>query len=59
MIKNDETKLNIGLHKCPPVMHSEDLLASESVNRETRSRTNMEEITQEIKQRHCSWLVMC
>ena len=49
MIKSDENKLNVFLHKCQAKAHSEDLLANEMSNEEIRSKRNMEEIMQQIK----------
>ena len=50
MIKSDETKLNVFLHKC--LRRILKIYWSMKVtNEEIRSRTNMEEITQQIKRR--------
>ena len=51
MIKSEETKLNVFLHKCLRRI-LKIYWAIKVTNEEIRFKTNMEEITQQIKRRH-------
>ena len=52
MIKSDETRLNVSLHKCLRRI-LKIYWPMKVTNKEIRFKTNMEEVTQQIKRR--SW----